>query len=75
MYSSSIYSSFFFYFVHFVNSEFCDFFQSLSGSLNSDDFDSDVFDSEDDASQRETEGGDDKDSSEDELELHGNCLF
>ncbi|WZZ48572.1 hypothetical protein YC2023_048679 [Brassica napus] len=44
---------------------------SLSGSLNSDDFDSDVFDSEDDASQRETEGGDDKDSSEDELELHG----
>lgn len=43
--------------------------------MNSDDFDSDVFDSEDDASQRETEGGDDKDSSEDELELHGNFLF
>lgn len=48
-------------------------FQSLSGSLNSDDFDSDFFDSEDDASQRETDGGD-GDSSEDD-ELHGSCLF
>lgn len=32
--------------------------QSLSGSLNSDDFDSDIFDSEDDGSNRETEDGD-----------------
>ncbi|XP_024010891.1 ribosome biogenesis protein BOP1 homolog [Eutrema salsugineum] len=41
---------------------------SLSGSLNSDDFDSDIFDSEDDGSQRETEDGD-RESSKDEV--HG----
>ncbi|KAL1217867.1 putative ribosome biogenesis protein BOP1 [Cardamine amara subsp. amara] len=38
---------------------------SLSGSLNSDDFDSDIFDSEDDDSQRETKDGE---SSEDSHE-------
>ncbi|CAH8320035.1 unnamed protein product [Eruca vesicaria subsp. sativa] len=41
---------------------------SLSGSLNSDDFDSDIFDSEDDASDKDTEGGDGEES---EDELHG----
>ncbi|VVB03422.1 unnamed protein product [Arabis nemorensis] len=42
---------------------------SLCGSLNSDDFDSDMFDSEDDGSQRETEDGDGE-SSEDKVHGH-----